>query len=135
MSLTSAVTARLMETWAHGQDVADSLGVSRPPTSRLRHVAELGVRTFGFSFAVRGLPVPEGAVHLALAGPSGETWEWGPPDARDRISGPAEDFCLVVTQRRQLGHTSLDVRGEAASAWMAVAQAFAGLPTTTAPDR
>ncbi|HEV8277996.1 MAG TPA: maleylpyruvate isomerase family mycothiol-dependent enzyme, partial [Streptosporangiaceae bacterium] len=39
MSAASSVTARLMETWAHGQDVADALGRRREPTARLRHVA------------------------------------------------------------------------------------------------
>ena len=58
MSLTSSVTARLMETWAHGQDVADALGVTRAPTARLRHVCHLGVATRAHSFRLRGLPVP-----------------------------------------------------------------------------
>jgi uncharacterized protein (TIGR03084 family) len=33
MRASSFVIARLMETWAHGQDVADALGVSRSPTA------------------------------------------------------------------------------------------------------
>ena len=35
MSAESALTARLMETWAHTQDIADALGVSREPTGGL----------------------------------------------------------------------------------------------------
>ena len=35
MGARSFITARLMETWAHGQDVADALGVVRRPTARL----------------------------------------------------------------------------------------------------
>ena len=56
MSAMSFATARLMETWAHGQDVADGLAIAVVPTTRLRHVADLGVRTRAFSFTIRGLP-------------------------------------------------------------------------------
>src|SRR5579862_6946413 len=34
MGVVSFATARLMETWAHGQDVVDALGVARAPTAR-----------------------------------------------------------------------------------------------------
>ncbi|HEX9681639.1 MAG TPA: TIGR03084 family metal-binding protein [Acidimicrobiales bacterium] len=129
MSVASFATARLMETWAHGQDVVDGLGWRRPPTARLRHVADLGVRTCSFSYRNRGLAVPEGAVWVELDGPSGEQWVWGPADAPDRVCGPVEDFCLVVTQRRHLADTSLDITGPGAGEWLAIAQAFAGPPT------
>jgi uncharacterized protein (TIGR03084 family) len=128
MSAASAVTARLMETWAHGQDVADALGVVREPTSRLRHVAHLGVRTFGFSFQLNGRPVPVIPVRVELAAPDAETWTWGPAEAPDRVTGPALDFCLVVTQRRNLADTGLRVTGPVAAEWMSLAQAFAGPP-------
>jgi uncharacterized protein (TIGR03084 family) len=131
MSGTSMATARLMETWAHGQDVVDTLGARRKPTARLRHVAHLGVRTRDFSFVVRGLEPPAGEVAVVLTGPGGETWSWGPPDARaaaNAVTGPALDFCLVVTQRRHLADTGLAIRGPVAEAWMDVAQAFAGPP-------
>ena len=128
MSAASSVTARLMETWAHGQDVFDALGLTRRPTSRLRHVAHLGVATFGWSFRVRGRPVPEAPVRVELAGPDGHLWTWGPGDAADRIRGSAEDFCLVVTQRRHRRDTDLTVVGPVADAWLDIAQAFAGEP-------
>ena len=128
MSAASSVTARLMETWAHGQDVADALGVRRAPTGRLRHVAYLGVHTFGFSFRLHGRPVPDPAVRVELAAPGGTTWAWGPAGARDRVAGPTLDFCLVVTQRRHLADTALEVRGPVATEWMSIAQAFAGAP-------
>jgi uncharacterized protein (TIGR03084 family) len=128
MSAASSVTARLMETWAHGQDVVDALGVVRRPTARLRHVAHLGVRTFGWSFRVHGLPVPDVPVRVELTGPDGRTWTWGPDDAADRVTGPAEDFCLVVTQRRNRRDTSLAATGPVAAAWLDVAQAYAGSP-------
>lgn len=128
MGAVSFVTARLMETWAHGQDVADALGIARVPTSRLRHVAHLGARTLRNSFTVRGEEVPADEVRVELVAPSGEVWTWGPEGAEEHVSGDALDFCLVVTQRRHVADTTLDVRGDAARAWMEIAQAFAGPP-------
>jgi uncharacterized protein (TIGR03084 family) len=128
MSLTSMVTARIMETWAHGQDVVDALGLEREPTERLRHIAHLGVRTLAFSYAVRGLDPPAEEVAVALTGPHGETWTWGPAGAANRVTGPALDFCLVVTQRRHLDDTNLSLSGPVAEEWMGMAQAFAGPP-------
>ncbi len=131
MGARSFLTARLMETWAHGQDVVDGLTAAgvpadRPATDRLRHIAQLGVITRGWSYTVRGETAPEAEVRVELAAPSGEVWAWGPDDAADSVRGPAADFCLVVTQRRHADDTSLVLEGEAASDWMRVAQAFAG---------
>jgi len=117
----------LMETWAHGQDVADALGVRRVPTARLRHVAHIGVRARPFSYMIRSMPLPAEPVYVALEGPDGDRWEWGDPGA-DRVTGPALDFCLVVTQRRHVGDTDLRVEGVAAREWIGIAQAFAGAP-------
>lgn len=128
MSLASKLTARLMETWAHGQDVLDALGRTRPPTMRLRHVARIGVLAFANSYRVRGLEVPAASVRVALDAPDGSTWGWGDPQAPDAVSGPAEDFCLVVTQRRHVADTRLRVTGPTARHWMSIAQAFAGGP-------
>ena len=128
MSAASSVTARLMETWAHGQDVVDALGLIRRPTARLRHVAHLGVRTLGWSFRVHDLPVPEAPVRVELTGPDGDSWSWGPEDAPDRVTGPAEDFCLLVVQRRHRSQTALRATGPVADRWLDVAQAFAGAP-------
>ena len=128
MSVRSKLTARLMETWAHGQDVVDALGRTRQPTDRLRHVAHLGVSTFGHSFRINGLQVPQAAVYVELRSPGGELWTWGDPAADQSVKGRAEDFCLVVTQRRDVAATRLVVTGETASRWMTIAQAFAGAP-------
>jgi uncharacterized protein (TIGR03084 family) len=128
MSAASSLTARFMETWAHTQDIADALGVTREPTDRLRHVAHIGVGARAFSYAVHGLPPPDAPVHVALTAPSGATWTWGPADAADLVRGPALDFCLLVTQRRHRDDLGLDVEGPAARQWMAIAQAFAGPP-------
>ena len=132
MAARSFITARLMETWAHGQDVADALGIDRRPSARLRHVAHLGVRARPFSYAINGLTMPETDVAVRLAGPDGEPWEWGPSDTApaNLVSGSALDFCLAVTQRRHLADTNLTVAGHAAAEWMAIAQTFAGGPGT-----
>ena len=126
MSIASSVTARIMETWAHGQDVADGLGIRRRPTDRLRHVAFIGARTLPNSYRTKGLPVPDTPVRVELASPNGEVWAYGPEGAVDRVTGAAVDFCLVVTQRRHLADTNLAVTGPVASQWMSIAQAFAG---------
>ena len=128
MSPVSFVTARLMETWAHGQDVSDALGQVRTPTARLRSVAEIGVRARPFAYLVHGLPVPAAPVRVELTGPDGDTWTWGPEVAEDIISGPALDWCLLVTQRRHRDDLCLDVTGIHAQEWAGIAQAFAGAP-------
>jgi uncharacterized protein (TIGR03084 family) len=127
MSPASFVTARLMETWAHGQDIVDALGLSRLPTTRLRHVAYIGVRARRNSYAARGMEMPDGDVRVDLEGPAGARWTWN-DDATDSITGDAEDFCLVVTQRRHPEDTDLVIEGALAEEWMSIAQAFAGPP-------
>ena len=122
----SFLTARLMEAWAHGQDVVDTLGASRAASDRLRHIAQLGVITRGWSYINRGLEVPAGNVSVRLTAPSGDVWEWNLNDADAAVSGSAEDFCLIVTQRRHVDDTNLVTEGELARDWMLQAQAFAG---------
>lgn len=131
MSALSFATARLMETWSHGWDVADALGARLPVTDRLRHVAHLGVVTRGWSYANRGLAVPEEPVRIELVAPSGATWSWGPVGAADAVRGSGLDFSLAVTQRRVVDDTDLEVTGARAVEWMAIAQTFAGGPTAT----
>jgi uncharacterized protein (TIGR03084 family) len=133
MSALSFATARLMETWAHGQDVFDALKLKRTNTDRLKNIAHLGVTTFGWSFINRGQEIPQTSVSVTLIAPSGERWTWGPEDAADRITGPAEDFCLVVAQRRHVDDTNLAVTGDTAREWMLKAQCFAG-PATNGPE-
>ncbi|KIQ18305.1 TIGR03084 family metal-binding protein [Rhodococcus sp. MEB064] len=128
MSATSMATARIMETWAHGQDVADALGVVREPTDRLRHVAHIGVRTRDFAYAVRDIPAPTAPFRVELAAPGGDVWTWGPEDAEQRVTGTALDFCLLVTQRIHRDDTDLTAVGDDASTWLTLAQAFAGAP-------
>ncbi|HTQ90824.1 MAG TPA: TIGR03084 family metal-binding protein [Streptosporangiaceae bacterium] len=133
MSAASSLTARIMETWAHTQDIADALGVTREPTSRLRHVAHIGVGARAFSYAVNGKPLPETPVRVELTGPDGDLWTWGPAEAENRVTGPALDFCLLVTQRRHRDDLALVIEGPAAAEWMSIAQAFAGAAGTGRP--
>jgi len=126
MSPASFVSARQMETWAHGQDVADTLGVIRDDGDRLRNVAHICVLSRRHSYDNRGLEVPEAGVRVELTSPGGETWTWG--EGEDRIAGTATEFCLVVTQRRHPADTDLVIEGPHARGWMEIAQAYAGPP-------
>jgi uncharacterized protein (TIGR03084 family) len=128
MSAASFLTARLMETWSHGLDVVDVAGIARPDSDRLRHVALIGVLARPYSYTTRGLTPPAQPVRVELTAPSGARWEFGPADAADRVSGPAADFCAVVTRRRHVADTDLVTTGPAAEEWMLLAQAFAGPP-------
>jgi uncharacterized protein (TIGR03084 family) len=126
MSVRSSLTARLMETWAHGQEIYDVLGVVRQNKDRIRNIAVLGVNTYGWTFKVRGLTAPEPKPHLKLTAPSGEVWTWNDPSSEELIEGAADEFCQVVTQTRNIADTKLKVTGPNATLWMANAQCFAG---------
>jgi uncharacterized protein (TIGR03084 family) len=126
MSAASSVTARIMETWAHGQDIADALDVQREPTTRLRHVAHIGVGARAYSYAVNGRSLPDAEVRVELSAPDGSVWTWGPPEGVDRISGPALDFALLITQRRHRDDLGLTITGPLAEEWTRIGQAFAG---------
>lgn len=130
MSTRSSITARLMETWAHGQEVYDALGVERVDSDRIRNIAVLGVNTFDWSFTNRGLAMPRPTPHVRLVSPSGHVWAWNEASESDLVEGRATEFCQVVTQVRNIGDTSLRVCGPAAERWMAIAQCFAGTPQT-----
>ena len=135
MSPASMATARLMETWAHGQDVADALGVERTPTLRLRHVAHLAVRTRGFAYRMHDMEPPASDVRVELDAPDGTTWAFGPQDAEQRVTGSAVDFCLLAVQRIHRADTDLVAEGDDADEWLDVIQAFAGPPGEKRPPR
>ena len=128
MSARSSITARLMETWAHGQEVYDHAGVVRKNHDRIRNIVTLGVNTFGWTYATRGETPPGPMPNLVLTAPSGGTWTHGEPSQTERIEGLAEEFCQVVTQTRNIADTSLKVTGPVATDWMSKAQCFAGAP-------
>jgi uncharacterized protein (TIGR03084 family) len=128
MSAASMATARLMETWAHGLDVADALGVKRGASPGLKSIAHIGVRTRDFAYAVNGLPAPAEPFLVELRAPDGTTWSWGPAEADQRVTGAAEDFCMLVTQRRPRAELDVVAVGADADHWLNIAQAFAGPP-------
>lgn len=130
MSARSSITARLMETWAHGQEIYDQLGVVRQNTDGIRNIVVLGINTFGWTFKNRKLDIPEPMPHVVLTAPSGDVWTYGEAGGTDRIEGPAEEFCQIVTQTRNVADTSLVVTGPIATQWMGFAQCFAGRPET-----
>lgn len=128
MSAASFATARLMETWAHGQDVADAVGRQRGPTDRLKHIVHIGVTAIPWSYTVRGKDVPTEPIRVEVTSPSGAVWTWGPEDASNVVHGSALDLALVVTQRRHRDDTDLVAEGPVADEWLSIAQAFAGPP-------
>jgi uncharacterized protein (TIGR03084 family) len=128
MSALSKATARLMETWAHGQDVVDALGTTREPTDRLKHVCHIGVRALPYAYSIRKMEVPSEPIRVEVTSPSGELWTWGPDDAANVVRGSALDLALVVIQRRHRDDTDLQAIGAVANEWLSIAQAFAGPP-------
>jgi uncharacterized protein (TIGR03084 family) len=126
MSARSSITARLMETWAHGQEVYDHLGVARVDGDRIRNIAHLGVSTFGWTYQVRRMELPPVVPHVRLTAPSGAVWTWGEEGAANSVTGSATEFCQVVTQVRNVADTKLVVCGPVATQWMGMAQCFAG---------
>lgn len=128
MTAISKIIARQMETWAHGQAIYDLLGEKREVHRRIRNIANLGVKTFAWTFGNRGLAVPDVRPYVSLTSPDGDIWGWGEPGASDRIEGRAEEFCQVVTQVRHIDDTDLHTTGDIARRWMEIAQCFAGPP-------
>nr|WP_070959891.1 TIGR03084 family metal-binding protein [Hyphomonas sp. Mor2] len=130
MSARSSITARLMETWAHGQEAYDHLGVDRQNEDRIQNIVVLGVNTFGWTYKTRKETPPGPMPYLELTAPSGAIWTYGEDNGADRITGAAEEFCQVVTQTRNIADTQLSVSGPVATDWMSKAQCFAGAPET-----
>ncbi|MEM9355495.1 MAG: TIGR03084 family metal-binding protein [Pseudomonadota bacterium] len=128
MGIRMFATARQMETWAHGQEIYDVLGKKRVNSDRLKNVAVIGVKTYGWTFANRKMEPPGEPPYVRLEAPSGDTWEWNETNTTDSVIGSAVDFCQVVTQVRNIADTKIETKGEAAKQWMAIAQCFAGPP-------
>ena len=133
MSARSSMTARQMETWAHGQALFDLLGQDRPEGDRIKNIVILGINAFGWSHKVNGLDVPDQVPQLHLSAPSGAAWVFGDAVASDRIDGTAVEFAQVVTQTRNIADTALRVTGPVATRWMETAQCFAGPPQSPPP--
>ena len=133
MGIAMMATARQMETWAHGQDIYDLFQVERIPNDRIRNICHIGVRTFGWTFVNRKLPVPGPIPYVRLDAPSGAVWEWNDPSDEECVSGSAVEFAHVVTQGRNIADCNLSVAGTVANSWMAIAQCFAGPPEDPPP--
>lgn len=127
MGAAAAVSARIMETFAHGQDVRDALGLAPVRSPRLRHIDHLAVAARPYSFAVNGLPAPAEDIRVELAS-DGDTWSWGPADAGQRVAGDALDFALLATRRRHREDCAVQATGALADQWLDVIQAYAGPP-------
>lgn len=128
MGIRMFATARQMETWAHGQEIYDILGKKRVNSDRLKNVAVIGVKTYGWTFANRKLEPPGEPPYIRLEAPSGDVWEWNETNTNASVIGSAVEFCQVVTQVRHVDDTKLETKGDAARQWMAIAQCFAGPP-------
>lgn len=132
MGVETLAIARQMEVWAHGQDIYDLFGVERQNADRIRSICDLGVRTYGWSFRNRGETPPAPPPVVLLEAPSGALWEWN-AEGEGAVAGVADEFALVVTQRRNIADTGLKVKGPAAARWMQIAQCFAGPPSDGPP--
>ena len=120
--------AGMMELIGHGQDIADGLGVRRELTDRIKWVCGFAVQVWDFGYLARGETPPDTAFRFELTAPSGDLWTFGPDDATQRITGPAADFCLLVTRRRHRADLALSATGQDADHWLDIAQAYRGSP-------
>ncbi|MFJ9829571.1 TIGR03084 family metal-binding protein [Streptomyces sp. NPDC101160] len=123
---TVLASAGIMEIFGHGQDIADALGVRREATERLRHLVFFAFLTRDFGYLSRGLTPPAEPFRIEVTAPTGEIWAYGPEDAANKVTGPAEDFCLLVTRRRHREDLALVATGEEADRWLDIAQAYRG---------
>lgn len=127
MRLRTAVSARIMELFAHGQDIRDALGISPLETDRLWYVGDLAVRTRRFSFHINDVSYLDDDVRVVLEFQNG-LWTWGPDDAENVVRGPAVDFALLACQRRNRKDLRITAEGTVADQWLSIIQAFAGPP-------
>lgn len=118
--------AGMMELYGHGQDIRDALGISRTPSDRIGHLAFFGTRTRDFGYLSHGIDVPAEEFRFELTAPSGIVWAFGPEDAEQRVSGPAEDYCLLITRRRHRDDLALTATGAEADRYLDIAQAYRG---------
>jgi len=122
------MTARYMETWSHSQAIYDLINIQRDYSDDIKNIANIGVKTFEWTYINRKLEVPKFKPFIQLIAPSGKQWEWNTDTSDNSVIGLASDFCHVVTQNRNIVDTNLEVKGEIAKHWMSIAQCFAGDP-------
>jgi uncharacterized protein (TIGR03084 family) len=121
----SLVSARLMETWAHGLDVHAAVGAAPHDTDRLAHVAWLATRALPYAYTVAGREPPGDPIRVELTLPSSAAWTMGPADAANRITGSAGEYCRVFVHRLAVDDAvTLHTEGEAAADALRVARAY-----------
>jgi uncharacterized protein (TIGR03084 family) len=128
MGARAFATARLMETWAHGLDCFDAVGVAPKDTDRLRHVAFIAYMARRYAYQVNGLPPPQTPLRLELVLPSGNWWTYGEEPATDWIRGKAGEFCRVAVRRRHWKDMNLEIEGDEAKRFIEIVQTYAGPP-------
>ena len=128
MGARAFATARLMETWAHGLDCYDAVGVEPLNTDRLRHVAMIAYMARPYAYQMNGLELPDAPICIELLLPSGKGRSQGSEDARDIIRGTAKDFCRVAVRRGHWKDVELEVVGSEAKRFIEIVQTYAGPP-------
>jgi len=128
MGARAFATARLMETWAHGLDCYDTVGIEPIDTDRLRHVATIAYMAMPYAYNVNSLEVPTTPVRVELTLPSGQAWSRGPDDATNVVRGTAREFCRVAVRRGHWKDTRLEVVGDDARRFIEIIQTYAGPP-------
>lgn len=124
--------AGMLELVAHGQDVADAVGVEVVRTDRVRHLVPFVHRTIPFGYLGRGMEVPARAFRFAVSLPSGEPVEVGDTDAPNLVCGQAADLVLLAARRRHPHDLVLHAMGPDAAGYLEVAQSYRG---AAGPDR
>jgi uncharacterized protein (TIGR03084 family) len=119
-------SVEIMELFGHGQDLADALGTRRTPTDRLEHLVTFAVRVRDFGYHAHGITPPGEPFRFEITAPSGRLWAYGPENATQKVTGPAHDFCLLVTRRRHPDDLAVTATGVEAERWLGIAQAYRG---------
>jgi uncharacterized protein (TIGR03084 family) len=125
LSLQTLATTRLSECWIHTGDIASALGITLPPTDRLRYIARLAWRTLPYAFERADMTM-HGPVALELIGPNGEQWRFDPDrPALTTIRGSAAEFCDVAARRVDPAETDLVATGPDADGVLRLVRTYA----------
>jgi uncharacterized protein (TIGR03084 family) len=122
MSARTFATFRLMETWMHGLDIYDTLGLEVEDTPRIRHVCWLGWKTLPYAFKQAGEHYEP--IRIEVIGPGYAKWIYGPADSDQLIKGSASEWARLAVRRASPGETRLKVSGEYAEKAIEHAQAY-----------
>jgi uncharacterized protein (TIGR03084 family) len=132
MGTAMMASARIMETWAHGQDIRDTVDRPTVVSHRLRHIAHLAVAARDFAFRAHGHRPPAEPFRVEIVH-GDERWTWGPPESAQRVRGSSSDFALLATRRRHRQDCDVTAEGMEADRWLDLVQAYAGPPGTGRP--